>query len=583
MSEERIYSYEPLWGSWRVDGVLGEGSFGMVYRVYRDDLGQRIYSAVKVISISQNDGQLSELFAAGMNAETMRGYCQSFVREITGELGLMQRFRGNSNIVSYEDHFVVERQDVIGADIVLRMELLTPLNNYINQKGFFVADVIAMGIDICRALELCAMHSIVHRDIKPGNIFISESGSFKIGDFGIARSIEKGTGELSKKGTYSYMAPEVYCGSPYDATIDLYSLGIVMYRLLNSYRLPFLPLPPQNIDYGDNEKALSKRLGGYPMPSPVAAPEPLARVVLKACEYLPENRFQSAADMRAALEEVLEMLRRGEITNHAVLAPGDTPATNIIERPLAPHQGPVQPPPIQQQSPIQNQYQVPPQPVSDYAVSPQPQPSQSNEYQQPGTGEKRTAGYSDGAPYINNSSVARPTRVNAASDNGVYQRENPKYSPNSGLSVILLAKFVNSAPVQGIKNIFGGLKDPRRRTASLISIAAVIAAISVIGFSVFFVLNNGSVAEITENAIIGEWQTDNEKMSFKFSKSGTVYTCDEDWNTTIGIFEVTDGETVTVNYSDSSEVYKAYIKKGRLYLTDKDGKKTVLNKISTDN
>jgi len=564
MSEERIYSYEPLWGVWHVDGVLGEGSYGMVYRVYRDDIGQRIYSAVKVISISQNDGQLSELFAAGMSPETMRGYCQSFIREITGELGLMQRFRGNSNIVSYEDHFVVERQDIIGADIVLRMELLTSLNNYINQRGFFVSDVVTMGIDICRALELCAKHSIVHRDIKPGNIFISESGSFKIGDFGIARSLEKGTGELSKKGTYSYMAPEVYCGSPYDETIDLYSLGVVMYRLLNSYRLPFLPLPPHNIDYGDNEKALSKRLGGYPMPVPVAAPEPLARVVLKACEYLPENRFTNATEMRVALEEILDRIHSGEIANYAVLAPGDTPATNIIERQ----------PYVQQ-----------PQPQQMPITQPEEVPEQAGQtYSPPSNGEKRTAGHSETAAAMaaTMNKTVSTSKVNPASDNGVYQRENPRYSTNSGFFVILWAAIVNSSPVQGIKNMFSGLKDPRTRRASLMSLVAVIAAASAIGFSVWFVMNRGSVSEVTEDAVIGTWQTDDGGMYFEFSKSGTVYTRDEDWNTTIGLFEVTDGSTITVNYSDSSDVYEAKIKNHRLHLITEDGEKIVLNKALED-
>ena len=526
MSEERIYSYEPLWGSWWVDGVLGEGSFGMVYRVYRDDLGERIYSAVKVISISQNDGQLSELCAAGMSQETMRGYCQSFVREIIGELGLMQKFRGNSNIVSYEDHFVVEREDIIGADIVLRMELLTSLNNYINEQGFFVSDVVNMGIDLCHALELCAMQSIVHRDIKPGNIFISDSGSFKLGDFGIARSIEKGTGEMSKKGTYSYMAPEVYCGSPYDATIDLYSLGVVMYRLLNSFRLPFLPLPPANIDFGDNEKALSKRLGGYPMPRPVAAPEPLAQVVLKACEYLPENRFSSPEEMRYALEGVMERIRAGEIANYAVLAPGDTPCTAMRPRRM--------------DNPIPEII------VPAEQATPSPEEKKS---------AKRTVG----------SSMASNVRTSENTASGEKEKE--------GFFARIGSTIANSLPVLAVKDMLNGFKNPQNLKRNIISLVAVLIAIAAIVFSVLVVvLPSGTKpkATLSQEQIMGEWTTSDRKQFFNFSKNGVLYTRNSDWETAVGVFEIIDEDTIRVAFSDIDFEYDAELKDERLILTTED-------------
>lgn len=76
--------------------------------------------------------------------------------------------------------------------------------------------MIRLGIDICKALELCQKYNVIHRDIKPENIFVSGSGDFKLGDFGIARTIERASSGLSKKGTYNYMAPEVYRGKSMD-------------------------------------------------------------------------------------------------------------------------------------------------------------------------------------------------------------------------------------------------------------------------------------------------------------------------------------------------------------------------------
>lgn len=121
------------------------------------------------------------------------------------------------------------------------MELLTPLNTYYTTYPPTEADVIRLGIDMCRALEVCAKENIIHRDIKPSNIFVSEHGDYKLGDFGVARHLEASCRELSKKGTYDYMAPEVYRDSVYDARADIFSLGIVLYKLMNNGRIPFLP------------------------------------------------------------------------------------------------------------------------------------------------------------------------------------------------------------------------------------------------------------------------------------------------------------------------------------------------------
>ena len=103
-------------------------------------------------------------------------------------------------------------------------------------------------------MEYCQCQNIIHRDIKPENIFVSRFGEFKLGDFGIARELERTMSGLSKKGTYSYMAPEMYKGEAYDSRVDIYSLGIVLYKLRNHNRLPFISLEKQLITYRDKEK-----------------------------------------------------------------------------------------------------------------------------------------------------------------------------------------------------------------------------------------------------------------------------------------------------------------------------------------
>ena len=115
------------------------------------------------------------------------------------EFILMAKLKGNSNVVSYEDHILKEHEDGIGWDILIRMELLTPLFDHIAQNQMTRKDILQLGIDMCRAIELCEQNKIIHRDIKPENIFISDNGSFKLGDFGVAKTVEKSNSGLSKR------------------------------------------------------------------------------------------------------------------------------------------------------------------------------------------------------------------------------------------------------------------------------------------------------------------------------------------------------------------------------------------------
>jgi serine/threonine protein kinase len=99
------------------------------------------------------------------------------------------------------------------------------------------------------------------------------------------------------------MAPEVMRGTKYDASVDIYSLGLVLYRLLNNNRLPFLPPAPAPITFSQREAAQAKRMSGVSVPPPVNGNEALKNAVLKAVSFEPSERFSNAASMRAALEE----------------------------------------------------------------------------------------------------------------------------------------------------------------------------------------------------------------------------------------------------------------------------------------
>ena len=297
--------YEPIFGEWSIVREIGEGSFGKVFEIERRDFGYTYKAALKAITIPQSQSEVKSVLADGMDEQSATSYFRGFVEEMVAEFVLMSKLKGHSNIVSYEDHRVVELTEGIGWDILIRMELLTPLLDNVSKNPLSRSDVIKLGIDICKALEVCRKNNIIHRDIKPENIFYSDIGDFKLGDFGIAKTVEKTTGGLSKKGTYTYMAPEVYKGEAYGASGDLYSLGIVLYRFMNNNRTPFLPPYPTPIKYADRESAMARRIKGEALPAPANADEALSRVILKACAYSPKDRYLTPADMRHDLEALL--------------------------------------------------------------------------------------------------------------------------------------------------------------------------------------------------------------------------------------------------------------------------------------
>ena len=291
------------WPGWECVRLIGTGSFGKVYEIQREEFGKTYKAALKVITVPQNPSDIQNAYDDGMDEKSVTDYFRSFVESITDEFSLMAEMKGYTNIVSYEDHMVIPHEGEIGWDILIRMELLTPVQTWHNNHPLTEEDVIKLGMDICRALELCGKKNIIHRDVKPENIFINAYKDYKLGDFGIARTAEKTMSNLSKKGTYSYMAPEVYLGQNYGVTADIYSLGTVLYRYLNENRTPFLPLDV--IKFTDREEALNKRMSGIPVPPPAHGSEKIKEVVLKAVAFNPQDRYQSATEFLHALESCL--------------------------------------------------------------------------------------------------------------------------------------------------------------------------------------------------------------------------------------------------------------------------------------
>ena len=152
-----------------------------------------------------------------------------------------------------------------------------------------------VAIQIASALEMAHKNNIIHRDIKPSNIFRGEDGVFKLGDFGSAVIAGQEIKEFD--GTYNYIAPEIYNQEMPDYTSDIYSLGLVMYKLLNDNKLPFV----DNIT--SEKKAVDQRLSGKALPKIKGVNPDVMKVLEKACAFKKMDRYQSATEFAAELKQ----------------------------------------------------------------------------------------------------------------------------------------------------------------------------------------------------------------------------------------------------------------------------------------
>ena len=271
-------------GRYRVIERIGKGAMGMVYAADDGRMGRRV--AIKMM--------MADL-------EEQPDTRERFYREakVTGQLV-------HPNIVTVfdlgEDH---------GRPYIV-MELLrgTPLGQYLHRPETRALDAkLDLMLQICDGLHAAHERSVIHRDVKPSNLFVQPDGTLKILDFGIAHlaaSTLTASGFLV--GTPEYMSPEQARGTLVDKRSDVFSAASVFYFMVTG-RPPF--------GYGDIPKVLTAVMHSPPTAIlPHEAPEALTRVLLKALEKYPERRYQSCAHMRAEIEQI----RRAQNTERDRLA-----------------------------------------------------------------------------------------------------------------------------------------------------------------------------------------------------------------------------------------------------------------------
>jgi len=265
-------------GRYAILKKLGEGGKGTVYKA-RDTVLDRVV-AIKMLK--------SEVLSE-------EAYPR-FIREAqaVGKLN-------HPNIVSIHDIGKEDEKRFFVLEFVDGMSLRGLMATYPEGKCD-IQTVLRVGMDVCSALQYAHSQGVLHRDIKPENILITQEGTAKLMDFGLAKMLGQPsiTQEGMIVGTVAYVAPEIALGKGADARSDLYSFGAVLYEAVTG-RPPFVGEDPV--------KVIFSHIHDYPVsPSRLnpKVPQALAECILRLLEKEPEKRYQTAADFLRVLREIAE-------------------------------------------------------------------------------------------------------------------------------------------------------------------------------------------------------------------------------------------------------------------------------------
>jgi eukaryotic-like serine/threonine-protein kinase len=189
-----------------------------------------------------------------------------------------------------------------GSPLYIVMEYVDgpTLRDVVRERGAMTPRrAVSVIADVCEALEFSHRHGVIHRDVKPANIMLTKDGAVKVVDFGIARALSDGDGGITRTGavlgTAHYLSPEQACGGKVDARSDVYSVGCVLYEMATG-QAPFSGDSPVAIVYQHVHQD-----PGPPSRRNAELTPAFDAIVAKAMAKNPDERYQSAADMRVDL------------------------------------------------------------------------------------------------------------------------------------------------------------------------------------------------------------------------------------------------------------------------------------------
>ena len=307
MTGEKILDYT-------VDKMIRSDVYGSIYKISNDGLSVK---CLRQIIVPREEQYENIKNARGGKGAKVGAHIARMVKDAENELAIAKALSHSAKdrLVQYYDS-EIKKVGEHTYHIFVVMENVTPFVEYAECNTLTIKDVIELGKAVLAGLKVCHSEKFLHRSINENAVFVDKDGKFKLGGFDVAKALKGSPVEQVERENYMDIAPELYLGKRFDCSVDIYALGMMMYRLLNRSRSPLLPNFPLPCAKADEEVAFERRLHGAIAPLPYGADNVLGEVVRKAIMPRAE-RYNTADEFLYALEKVEKLLSQ-EYLNAAV-------------------------------------------------------------------------------------------------------------------------------------------------------------------------------------------------------------------------------------------------------------------------
>ncbi len=301
-------SLNPVFGEWYTDKQLGTGTDGKVFTIYKEKYdGTRERAILKIIRLGENRSERKQFTADGnLSSETEDEYYENIINKIKTNIESVKKADNGKHFIRCEDIELRKASDGKGRLILLKLEMCRSLSDLLKDFSFTMDESLRLAINVCQALVKCRSFGYIYPNLKPENILFDTDGNCKLGDFGSFSCLEPSKTSIAFKRTQYYMAPEFIKSGNINCTADTYSLGLVLYALVNRNRLPFTEPYPEIVTINSLNMSTEKRMKGEKLPRPVFASDELWYVISKACAFNPKDRYFTPDQMLSDLKSVLE-------------------------------------------------------------------------------------------------------------------------------------------------------------------------------------------------------------------------------------------------------------------------------------
>ncbi len=265
----------------------------------------RTYWIVKVLELPATQTQVDALMLTGAvsTAEEAQAYYETLAKDFEAEYIALKELPAHENVSVFTDFTMVPKEE---GETGYRLYFLSPcyktLASQLATGGITWLQALNLGLDLCSGLSQLRASNLLHRNIKPTNVFFNNLGSGMLGDLGLVSTEDLRFATMESHMISGFTAPEIgdlLC--EFSPTVDIYSVGMILYRIFNGNHGPFE-------DENTSAKlAERQRLEGTELPVPLYADYELAEIILKACAHNPADRYQTPDEMTMALVAYMQM------------------------------------------------------------------------------------------------------------------------------------------------------------------------------------------------------------------------------------------------------------------------------------